>query len=151
MPCAGKQLVVQVSGEQAGPPELMAVDGLRFFAMGRSSQYQSINGRVSATTSYLFQVQPEHTGDFVIPPVRADIDGNIQKSEPVPLRVVQGAPRHSRGSALPPSRQPSQNRAPNQAGDPIKKGQLMSWEIGKPALLTRHDSWSASSKNTRQL
>ncbi|MCP4578980.1 MAG: protein BatD [Deltaproteobacteria bacterium] len=128
-------LVVQVSGEQAGTPELMAVDGLRFFAMGRSSQYQSINGRVSATTSYLFQVQPEHAGDFVIPPVQVDIDGNIQKSEPVTLRVAQGAPRNSRGSALPSSRQPSQNRAPSQAGGHIKKGQLMSWEEGKPAFL----------------
>jgi hypothetical protein len=128
-------LVVQVSGEQAGPPELTAVDGLRFYAMGRSSQYQSINGRVSATTSYLFQVQPEHAGDFVIPPIQSDIDGNIQKSEPVTLRVAQGTSGHSRGNALPSSRQPSQNRAPGQAGDHIKKGQLMSWEMGKPAFL----------------
>ena len=128
-------LVVQVSGEQAGTPELMAVDGLRFYTMGRSSQYQSINGRVSATTSYLFQVQPEHAGDFVIPPVQADIDGNIQKSEPVTLRVAQGTSGHSRGSALPSSRQPSQNRASSRAGGHAKKGQLMSWEIGKPAFL----------------
>ena len=128
-------LVVQVSGEQAGTPELMAVDGLRFYAMGRSSQYQSINGRVSATTSYLFQVQPEHAGDFVIPPIQADIDGNIQKSKPVNLRVAQETSGHSRGSALPSSRQPSQNRAPSQAGGHTKNGQLMSWEIGKPAFL----------------
>jgi len=128
-------LVVQVSGEQAEPPELMAVDGLRFYAMGRSSQYQSINGRVSATTSYLFQVQPEHAGDFVIPPVQADIDGNVQKSEPVILRVAKGASRNSRRNALPSSRQPSQNQTPSQAGDHIKRGQLMSWEEGKPAFL----------------
>jgi len=128
-------LVVQVSGEQAGPPELRSVDGLRFYAMGRSSQYQSINGRVSATTSYLFQVQPEHSGDFVIPPARADIDGNVQKSKPVTLHVAQGASRHSMGSALPSSRQPAQNKTTSQTGGHIKKGQLMSWEKGKPAFL----------------
>jgi len=128
-------LVVQVSGEQAGPPELRSVDGLRFYAMGRSSQYQSINGRVSATTSYLFQVQPEHSGDFMIPPVQADINGNVQKSERVILHVAQGASRHSMGSALPSSRQPAQNRAAGKTGDRIKKGQLMSWEEGKPAFL----------------
>ena len=128
-------LVVQVSGEQAGPPELMAVDGLRFYAMGRSSQYQSINGRVSATTSYLFQVQPDYAGNFVIPPIQADIGGNVQKSEPVTLRVAKGASRHKRGNALPSSRQPTQSRAASKTGGHIKKGQLMSWEEGKPAFL----------------
>jgi BatD DUF11 like domain len=128
-------LVVQVSGEEAGSPELMSVDGLRFYAMGRSSQYQSINGRVSATTSYLFQVQPEHTGDFVIPPVQARIDGNVQKSEPVILRVAKGVSRHSQGNALPSSRQPAQIKTAVQTGGSIKKGELMSWEKGKPAFL----------------
>jgi len=94
-------LVVQVSGEEASPPSLSPVDGLRFYAMGRSSQYQSINGRVSATTSYLFQVQAERAGDFVIPPIAAEIDGGVQKSGSITLRVAQGTPRHSRQSARP--------------------------------------------------
>ena len=92
------------------PPELSPVDGLRFYTMGRSSQYQSINGRVSATTSYLFQVQAEHAGDFVIPPVEANIDGKHHKSEPVTLRVARGTPRQSGRGALPPSNSPPQSR-----------------------------------------
>ncbi len=128
-------LVVQVSGEEAGPPALSPVDGLRFYSMGRSSQYQSINGRVSATTSYLFQVQAERPGDFVIPPVEAAIGNRVQKSEPVTLRVAQGTSRQSKWNALPSSRQPSQNRASRGTSDDIKKGQLMSWEEGEPAFL----------------
>ena len=126
-------LVVQVSGEQSAPPALSAVDGLRFYSMGRSSQYQSINGRVSATTSYLFQVQAEHAGEFVIPPIQADIDGRILKSEAVTLRVTRGATRHSRGGALPSSPPNSQPQVLNQAK--TQNGQLMSWEEGKPAFL----------------
>jgi len=128
-------LVVQVSGEASGTPSLSPVDGLRFYSMGRSSQYQSINGRVSATTSYLFQVQAERTGEFVIPPVEANINGRTQKSSPVTLRVAQGTSRHSMRNAPPPSPQPLQNRPSARNGSDVVKGQLMSWEEGKPAFL----------------
>ncbi|MBT3257482.1 MAG: protein BatD [Deltaproteobacteria bacterium] len=128
-------LVVQVSGEESGPPTLKAVDGLRFYSMGRSSQYQSINGRVSATTSYLFQVQAERAGDFVIPPVKAPIGDRIRKSKPVTLHVAQGTSRQSKRNALPSSARPSQNRASKDTRGDIKKGQLMGWEEGRPAFL----------------
>ncbi len=127
-------LVVQVSGEASGPPALSPVDGLRFYSMGRSSQYQSINGRVSATTSYLFQVQAEQSGEFVIPPVEADINGQTHKSGPVTLNVTKGTSRPSRRNAL-PSPQPFQNRPSARNSGDIVKGQLMSWEEGKPAFL----------------
>ena len=128
-------LVVQVSGEEAGPPALRQVDGLRFYSMGRSSQYQSINGRVSATTSYMFQVQAERAGDFVIPPVEAAIGQRVQKSKPVTLHVTRGVSRHSGGNVPPSSNRSSQNRASKGSGGDIKRGQLMSWEKGKPAFL----------------
>ncbi len=128
-------LVVQVSGEGAGPPSLGAVDGLRFHTMGQSSQYQSINGRVSATTSYLFQVQAERPGEFVIPPVQARIAGNIMKSRPVTLHVVGGGSRSAPQSALPSYNQHSRKRAGQDGGRAIKRGEFMSWEQGKPAFL----------------
>ena len=128
-------LVVQVSGEDADQPALAPVDGLRFYAMGRSSQYQSINGRVSATTSYLFQVQAEHTGDFVIPPVEASVAGRIHKSEPVSLRVAKGMSRPPAQGALPFHNQGARKSAGNNHTNKITKGQLMSWEEGKPAFL----------------
>ncbi len=128
-------LVVQVSGEASAPPSLSHVEGLQFYSMGRSSQYQSINGRVSATTSYLFQVQAEHTGQFVIPPVETEINGTIWKSAPVTLNVAQGTSRHARRNALPRSNQAFQNRPSDRSGSNVVRGQLMSWEEGKPAFL----------------
>ena len=128
-------LVVQVSGEDAAPPELTPVDGLRFYPMGRSSQYQSINGRVSATTSYLFQVQAAHAGNFVIPPAEANIAGRIHKSEPVSLHVAKGISRPSPRGAFPSSNQGAQKSAGNNHAANMTKGQLMSWEEGKPAFL----------------
>jgi len=65
-------LAVNISGEQTGPPSISPVDGLRFFPMGQSSQYRSINGRVSSTVSYLYQIQAEGSGNYTIPPVRAN-------------------------------------------------------------------------------
>ena len=46
-------LTVHISGEQTGPPSISPVDGLRFFPMGQSSQYKSINGKTSSTVSYI--------------------------------------------------------------------------------------------------
>ena len=96
-------LAVHISGEQTGPPSISPVDGLRFFPMGQSSQYQSINGKVSSTVSYLYQVQAEDSGNYTIPPVRANINGRIRKSEPINLRVSGSGRSRSPGvTPLPP-------------------------------------------------
>jgi len=71
-------LAVHVTGEQAGTPSITTVEGLRFIPMGQSSQYQSINGRVSSIVSYLFQVQPEYEGEFTLPPVKASISDSVR-------------------------------------------------------------------------
>jgi hypothetical protein len=98
-------LAIHVTGEASGRPSIPKVEGLRFVPMGQSSQYQSINGRISQIASYLFQVEPEHAGDFTLPPVTATVNGEVKKSEPVRLRVAgsgggsgSGRPRAS----LPP-------------------------------------------------
>ena len=76
----------------------------------------------------------------MIPPVQADINGRILKSEAVTLQVTQGATRYSRRPTLPsapPNPQPpnSQPRASNHTNGVIQTGRLMSWEEGKPAFL----------------
>ncbi|MBC8176076.1 MAG: protein BatD [Deltaproteobacteria bacterium] len=97
-------LAVNISGEQTGPPSISPVDGLRFFPMGQSSQYQSINGKTSSTVSYLYQVQAEGSGNYTIPPVRARINGQVRKTEPISLRVSgSGGSRSLGATRLPPS------------------------------------------------
>ena len=93
---------IRITGEETGRPVITGVSGLQFFPMGQSSEFRSINGQVSSTTSYLFQVQAEHTGEFTIPPVKAGINGRVQETEPMTLMVSGAGSSHSRGRALPP-------------------------------------------------
>ncbi len=90
-------LAVHITGESSGRPAIPKVEGLRFVPMGQSSQYQSINGRISSIASYLFQVEPEHEGDFTLGPVTAMVNGQVRKSDPVYLRV-SGVGSGSRGA-----------------------------------------------------
>ncbi len=96
-------LSVSLSGAQAGQPNLPRVDGLRFIPAGQSSEYQSVNGRVSSSVSYLYQVRADHSGNFMIPPVEAMINGEIRRTQPLSLRVLN-APGTTGGTSrsLPP-------------------------------------------------
>jgi len=98
-------LSVHISGESAGRPSIPEVDGLRLVPIGQSSQYQSNNGRVSQIVSYLFQVEPQHEGDFTLPPVTATVNGQVRTSEPLRLSVSgsTGGGAYAKPSAnLPP-------------------------------------------------
>jgi len=96
------QLTITVSGggdDAVAPP---AVPGLEFVAVGQSSQFESINGDTSSTTSYTYQVNPQHAGAFTIPaPSRG--------AQPLVLQVRSGngsggpaAANNSGVSSLPP-------------------------------------------------
>ncbi len=87
---------IQISGEQTGQPVVTGVPGLRFFPVGQNSEYRSVNGRVTSFTSYLFQVQAEHPGEFTIPPVKVSINGRVRKTEPITLTVSSGGNFQSR-------------------------------------------------------
>ena len=65
--------------------------GLEFVAAGQSSQYQSINGVATSTTSVTYEVIPQRAGTFTIPPLS-------RGSQPVVLHVQPGNGR-SRASA----------------------------------------------------
>jgi len=98
-------LAVQIIGERSGRPSIPKVEGLRYIPMGQSSQYQSINGRVSQITSYLFQLEAEHAGDFTLPPVTATVNGRVRTSEPGHFSVLAsggGARTRPPRAVLPP-------------------------------------------------
>ena len=96
-------LTIHISGEQTGPPELSGVDGLRLYTAGKSSQYQSINGRISSVTSYLIHVQGERTGTFTIPPITARINGRVGKTGPINVQVLRTGGARASARAIPPS------------------------------------------------
>jgi len=85
------QLTITVSGggdDAVAPP---AVPGLEFVAAGQSSQYQSINGVATSTSSVTYEVIPQRAGTFTIPALS-------RGSQPVVLHVQPGNGR-SRASA----------------------------------------------------
>lgn len=100
------QLAVTVQGSQAQAPDLPSVDGLDIAPMGQSSSFQSINGAVTASVGYLYQVTPTRVGTFTIPAVR--LAGGAS-SQPLVLRVLKRAgngaqPSAGNRSSLPPPR-----------------------------------------------
>ena len=85
----GTRLMVSLSGTSNSNPELPAVPGLRFIPSGTSSQMQFVNGKMSSAVTYTFHVQASKTGDFTIPAITANINGKVESTKPVSLRVVK--------------------------------------------------------------
>jgi len=77
------QLTITASGSRADSISPPVVPGLEFDAFGQSSQFESINGINTSTTSITYQVTPQRVGDFTIPALS---DG----SQPLVLHVQSG-------------------------------------------------------------
>lgn len=123
IPLGGAAILnVNLSGVQAGRPDIPEVDGLRFTPAGQSSQYRSINGRAHSSVSYLYRVQAEHPGNFTIPPVKVVVDGHLKKTPPLTLRVLRANGPGAGSSSLPPPRGMANRRATRLGPD--KRGQF---------------------------
>ncbi len=72
-------------------PTLPAIPNLTINHVGQSSQVQAINDAVTSSLSHNYEVTPTAAGDFVIPAIQVQANGKIFKSQPLPLKVVQGA------------------------------------------------------------
>ncbi len=108
-------LTVTISGSRAGSPSIEADDGLRIIPSGQSSQYQSINGRVSSTVTYMYRVSSRTPGDYSIGPVTAMVDGKMESSRPLTLTVAQSTATTRTGTARATARTaPARNVASGQ-------------------------------------
>lgn len=100
------QLTVSVQGSEQAQPRLPEVDGLEFTPTGQSSSYQAINGTVTASESFLYQVTATKPGTYTIPAITA----GTASSQPLQLQVVAGGnggagrPGAASGTTLPPPR-----------------------------------------------
>ncbi len=91
------QLTVQVTGSSSAEPGLPEVHGLRFFPHGRSSRMQWINGSYSSSVSYLYMVQADRPGIYIIPPIKVTVDGKVLETAPITCTVRPAGP-----AAIPP-------------------------------------------------
>lgn len=76
-------------GEPQAIPSLPTIPGLQIVYSGRSSQINIANGQVSSTVTHTYNVIPQQPGDFTIPALAVDIEGQKLTSQALQLKVLK--------------------------------------------------------------
>ena len=74
----GEQATLSLKFDGVQPqnaPALPAVAGLQFQYVGPSSSFSFINGQTSSSVTYNYIVMAQHDGEFTIPAMRTDVNG----------------------------------------------------------------------------
>ncbi|MEM9292948.1 MAG: BatD family protein [Acidobacteriota bacterium] len=79
---------VTVEGREGVPPTLPELPDFTVRFQGRSSQFQVLNGRSSASFLYSYLLIPEQVGSFEVGPVTVEIDGRAFATDPFRIRVL---------------------------------------------------------------
>src|SRR5665213_4611189 len=82
------QLTVTMTGGSDDEPALPRVGGLTVAPMGQSSEYQIINGAVTASISHTYLVTASRVGQFTIPALKIGRGSSAQTSQPLVLQVT---------------------------------------------------------------
>jgi hypothetical protein len=82
------RFVVTVVGARSAKPEMPVAEGFHFIYQGQSSQASWVNGTISSSVSYTFNVYADKAGDFTIAPVKVAVQGKTYSSEPVQCTVL---------------------------------------------------------------
>jgi hypothetical protein len=88
------QLTVSISGPEGGrasEPGLPGIEGFRVAGRSTSSQVQIINGRMSSTRSFIYQLLPQREGTFTIGAVTVTANSQTYRSVPITVEVVAGS------------------------------------------------------------
>ncbi len=86
----GEQATLSLKFDGVQPqnaPALPAVPGRQFQYVGPSSSFSFINGQTSSSITYNYIVAPQRDGEFVIPGMRVDVNGQQFASLPLKLTV----------------------------------------------------------------
>lgn len=70
------------------PPEM---PNLQIADRGRSQSFTVVNGQMSSSISETYEVTPTKPGDYLIPGLQAEINGQTLTSQPLKLTAVKGA------------------------------------------------------------
>jgi hypothetical protein len=89
-------LSLTFEGGQPGNVPTPQVPGLQISNSGNSSNISWVNGQMSTVFTVTFAINPDHAGDYWIPPMEADIGGQRIQTQPIKLTVTPpGAPSSS--------------------------------------------------------
>ncbi|HJS72836.1 MAG TPA: BatD family protein [Vicinamibacteria bacterium] len=98
------ELTISISGGDAdGEPELPPLEEFRVASRSTSSQIQIVNGRMSSTRSYIYQLLPQKEGLFEIGAATVRVGGTAHTTQPIPVDVRPGSlvARRPRGLGSP--------------------------------------------------
>lgn len=98
------ELTVSISGgDPEGEPQLPDLPGFRAAGRSTSSQIQIVNGRMSSTRAYIYQLLPQNEGKFTLGAVTVQAGGKTYRTRPIEVEVVSGSvvSRRPRGFGSP--------------------------------------------------
>jgi hypothetical protein len=87
----GQSATLSLAFEGGSPQNVPTpgVPGLQISQAGTSQNVSWVNGAMNSTVTVAFAITPQRAGDFVIPAMTVDLNGQRLTSQPLRLRVVQ--------------------------------------------------------------
>jgi hypothetical protein len=87
----GEEAALSLSFEGGQPKSVPTpvVPGLQIVNVGNSQNFSLINNRMSSTVTVTFSVTPRQAGEFIIPAMTADVNGQRLASQPLKLTVLK--------------------------------------------------------------
>ena len=76
-------------GQPKNTPQIANIPGLQISYVGPSSQFSFVNGQTSSTVTHHFMVASSRPGEYTIPAMTAQVDGQSLTSQPLKLTVAQ--------------------------------------------------------------
>jgi hypothetical protein len=90
----GEQATLSLKFDGVQPsdaPGIPGIDGLQFQYVGPSSSFSFINGQTSSSITYSYTVTAQRAGEFTIPALTADVNGQQLATAPLMLTVAKPA------------------------------------------------------------
>jgi len=85
-------LSVEISGRDAGEPKLPDMSQFaQLIGTSSSQSFQFINGRMSSSTTIHHTFLAQAVGSFEIGPVEVEVNGEIVRSKPIRIEIVQAS------------------------------------------------------------
>ncbi len=75
--------------QPAGTPQIRNIPGLQIAYVGPSTQVSFVNGQTSSTVTYHFSLAASRPGEYSIPAMTAQVEGQSLTSQPLTLTVTQ--------------------------------------------------------------
>lgn len=100
-------LTLTVSGDVASvpKPELPDLKGFEVYSSGKSQSFSIINGKVSSSITYNYEMVPGKLGKFTIPPCKLRYKGDILQTESIDIEVVKSPTPSSAQKSTPPKQE----------------------------------------------